>query len=313
MAKPGKRNWRNRTLWTHDNLAILQGMNHETVDLVYLDPPFNSKRTHSAPTNSKADGAAFKDSWNLNDVDTEYLQLLQEHHPTIFAVIDTARIIYGNNMMAYLSMISQRLIAIRDVLKPTGSIYLHCDPTASHYLKLLLDAIFGWKNFRNEIIWKYGLGGSSKKVFSKKHDCILFYTKTEKYTFNKPKVPAVAVNHIMQGKMKGMLDTWTDISFGNSAKERTGYPTQKPLKLLERIVRASSNKGDMVLDPFCGSGTTLIAAEKLQRKWIGIDISSKATEVGMMRFQGIKIRHMTNKLERTDLATYVDLPVDVHN
>ena len=165
-----------------------------------------------------------------------------------------------------------RLKHMRRILKDTGSIYLHCDPTASHYLKMIMDIVFGNDNFRNEIIWVYGLGGSSKSRFSKKHDVILFYSKSGNYYFDKPQVPATS--QMLQGKMKGMLDTWTDIpSLNNMAKERLGYPTQKPNALLERIIKSSSNEGDIVLDPFCGCGTTVHAAELINRKWIGIDIS----------------------------------------
>ncbi len=175
---------------------------------------------------------------------------------------------------------AERLLAIKTVMKPTASLYLHCDPYASHYLKLLTDRILGKQNFRNEIVWGYGLGGSSKRYWSKKHDIILYYSKTGSYYFDKPRMPATS--QMMSGQMKGMLDYWTDIpTINNMAKERLGYPTQKPLALLHRIINASSDLDGLILDPFCGCGTTVHAAEELDRNWIGIDISHFST--GLMR------------------------------
>jgi len=174
---------------------------------------------------------------------------------------------------------AERLIEMHRVLKPTGSIYLHCDQTASHYLKALMDLIFGKQNFRNDIVWSYGLGGSSWDYYSKKHDNIFFFTKGSQYKFNKPLVPATSQR--MKGQMKGATDVWPIPSLNNMSKERLGYPTQKPLELLERIIAASSNKGDVVLDPFCGCGTTLHAAHKFGRRWIGIDVARFS--VGLVR------------------------------
>ena len=184
-----------------------------------------------------------------------------------------------------------RLIPMRRVLKETGSIYLHCDPTASHYLKLVMDTIFGSKQFKNEIIWSYRTGGVSKKWWPKKHDVILFYWKQDKYIHNPPKEriyyerPFFTSNVDEEGRHYAdvyIRDVWDDVKpIINTAKERLGYPTQKPIKLIERIVQASSNEGDLVLDPFCGCGTTIHAAEKLKRNWIGIDISTFS--VGLMR------------------------------
>ena len=275
-------NFSSGTIWTGNNLPILRDMNSATVDLIYLDPPFNSNRTYSAPIGSQAAGAAFKDAWTFDDADRVYLALLQERDPTTFAIIEAARLAHGKGMAAYLGMMAQRLTEMRRVLRETGSLYLHCDPTASHYLKMLLDSLFGHGQFVNEIVWTYGLGGSSKRAFSKKHDCILFYSKTKEYTFDKPLVRATSQR--MKGEMKGMLDTWSDIpSLNNQSKERTKYPTQKPLALLDRIIRASSNEGDMVLDPFCGSGTTLVAAARLGRQWAGIDLSPQAVKLAYER------------------------------
>ena len=153
---PGKpeRNFAPRTIWTGDNLDILRGINSETVDLIYLDPPFNSNRTYSAPIGSKAAGAAFKDSWALDDLDTAWLGLIADLHPAMYRVIEAAGASHSDGMKSYLCMMGVRLLEMRRVLAPTGSIYLHCDPTASHYLRALMDAIFGRVNFRSEIVWR---------------------------------------------------------------------------------------------------------------------------------------------------------------
>lgn len=281
-----KRNWKNRTLWTRDNLHVMQGLNSDSVDLIYLDPPFNSKRNYTAPMDDPADGVKFKfkfkDIWTFDDVDKVHLALLEKNDPQMFAIIDAARAVHSKGMASYLIMMSQRLVEMKRLLKETGSLYLHCDPTASHYLKTLLDCIFGHDNFINEIIWTYGLGGSSPRSFSRKHDVILFYSKSKKYHFDKPLIDATS--NLMKGKQKGMTDTWNDIpSLNNRSKERVGYPTQKPLDLVMRIIEASSKLGDMVLDPFCGCATACVASEILRRKWIGIDISSKAAELVVTR------------------------------
>ena len=148
-------NFKSRTIWTGDNLPIMRGLNSESVDLIYLDPPFNSNQDYAAPIGSKAAGAAFKDTWTLDDVDRLWLLLLRDKDPVLFHVIEGARLVHGKGMASYLSMMAQRLREMKRILKPTGSLYLHCDPTASHYLKLLMDAVFGKGSFRNEIIWHY--------------------------------------------------------------------------------------------------------------------------------------------------------------
>ena len=204
---------------------------------------------------------------------------------------------------AYLVNMAVRLAELHRVLKPMGSLYLHCDPAASHYLKIVLDRIFGEKNFRNELVWHYQTGGASRKWFSKKHDVILFYTKTAKYQFYPEAVPALRTDKAMKrarnpkgarisaGKSEKLpMDVWADIQVLNPmATERLGYPTQKPLALLERIIEASSNEGDIVLDPFCGCGTTVAAAEKLNRKWIGIDITYATVAAIQERFRRQKL------------------------
>ena len=147
-------NWANRTLWTGDNLDIMRGMNSETVDLIYLDPPFNSNKNYSAPIGSEAAGAAFKDTWTLSDVDEAWHGEIADRQPTLYAIIDAAGLSHGKGMKSYLIMMAVRLLEMRRLLKDTGSIYLHCDPTASHYLKTLMDAVFGQGRFRNEIVWR---------------------------------------------------------------------------------------------------------------------------------------------------------------
>ena len=161
MAAP---NFADKTIWTGDNLDILRGMNSECVDLIYLDPPFNSNKTYEAPVGSKAAGAAFKDAWNLSDLDVAWMGLIADEKPEIAYLLDAASRTHGKGMQSYLTMMAVRLLEMRRVLKDTGSIYLHCDPTASHYLKMLMDAVFGQGNFRNEIVWHYGLGGGGGGV-----------------------------------------------------------------------------------------------------------------------------------------------------
>ena len=281
------------TIWTGDNLAILRGMNDACVDLVYLDPPFNSNRNYEAPIGSKAAGASFKDAWTLSDVDVCEHGELADRNPAAYAVITAARLAHGKGMQSYLIFMAVRLLEMHRVLKPTGSIYLHCDPTASHYLKLLMDGIFGKGQFQNEFIWYYSGGGASKKRWARKHDVILFYVKGKKWTFNSDDVRVgykwTAGQRRADGSerqySKGKLpdDVFEQHSLMPWAKERTGYPTQKPLALLERIIKASSNPGDLVLDPFCGCATSLVAADRLGRQWAGIDLSPLAIKLVKQR------------------------------
>ena len=275
----------NRRLYAYDNLEVLNdplALPTDSVDLIYLDPPFNSNSTYNLPFKrlgrDVAAVAAFQDTWTWGEVEDAHLAALDGAPSTrvLADIVQIAQRVEGRrrktNLAAYLVNMAVRLIPMRRVLKPEGSIYLHCDPTASHYLKLLLDALFGRARFINEISWTYGLGGSSKQSFSREHDVLLFYSNSERYFFDKPTVPATS--NRLKGQEKGMLDVWTDIpSLNNMARERLGYPTQKPLELLERIIGASSRPGDLVLDPFCGCGTTAHAAELLGRRWVGIDIS----------------------------------------
>lgn len=369
------------TIWTGDNLNVLRGVNSECVDLVYLDPPFNSNRTYEAPVGSKAAGAAFKDAWTLDDIDQYEHGELADRSPAVYAVIEAARQASGKSMMSYLIFMAVRLLEMHRVLKETGSIYLHCDDAAGHYLKLLMDAVFGADGFRAAITWKRTSAHSDTKQGRRQHgrihDLILFYTRGKSWTWNpvytdydpsyvdsfyrhkdangrryrkgdltaaKPggdtsyewrvkrsaggeweadlddewvqpksgweykgvqpyrgrywayskagmreyaKQNRIAYARTGMPNYKRYLDempgvplqdVWTDIPIA-LGKERLGYPTQKPLALLERIIKASSNEGDMVLDPFCGCATTLVAADRLQRQWAGIDLSPLAVKL----------------------------------
>ena len=309
-------NVENRTIFEGDNLHILRGIDSETIDLIYLDPPFNSNRTYEAPIGSEAAGAAFKDAWTLSDLDNAWHGELAEHEPALYSAISAAEFSHSKSMKAYLIMMGIRMLEMQRVLKPTGSIYLHCDPTAGHYLKTMMDAVFGENNFKREVIWNLGTASGYKSQingFIRGHDTILYYTKsTDTFVFNKifqPHKPEYIKRfskvdeqgrryrddrpnrrrqYLDETEGVALTDVWSDImSFQqhSTSKERTGYPTQKPLALLERIIKASSNRDDIVLDPFCGCATTCIAAESLQRQWIGIDLSPKAVELVKMRLE----------------------------
>jgi site-specific DNA-methyltransferase (adenine-specific) len=348
------------TLYYGDNLDILRRyIKDESVDLVYLDPPFNSAQNYNAFFQEKDGTAAasqiraFEDTWTWNQESQRVYEELILQPGKVGEVMQAFKTFLGtNDMMAYLAMMCPRLVELRRALKSTGSLYLHCDPTASHYLKILCDAILGKDNFRNEIIWKRTTAKSlAFRSLPNNHDILLLYSKDEEFIWNRPFKPydldnleektekkycntdtdgrrytlgdlnnpnpdrpnltyeflghkkvwrwtkdrmeaAYKAGIVVQPspgavpRVKRYLDeqegwplddVWEDIPPLNSqAKERLGYPTQKPLALLERITQASSNPGDVVLDPFCGCGTTIDAAEKLGRKWIGIDVTQLA-------------------------------------
>lgn len=352
-------------LYYGDNLEVLrQNIANESVDLVYLDPPFNSNRAYNvffgdSGSEDAAQIEAFDDTWRWTTVtESQFNDIMSGGAPVKVADAITAmRTLIGeNDMLAYLVNMAPRLVELHRVLKPAGSLYLHCDPTASHYLKLLLDAIFGLERFANEIIWKRSSAHSDSKQgsqhFGRVSDTILFYTKSDKQTFNhqyqpydqeyidrdyrrveegtgrryridnlqgpggaakgNPFYEVMGVSRywrysrqrmqklIDEGRIiqtregavpqyKRYLDEmpgvpaqniWTDIDvINNRSRERLGYPTQKPVALLERILNTSSNEGDVVLDPFCGCGTTIDAAIKLKRKWVGIDVTYIAIDL----------------------------------
>ena len=300
-------------------------MNSASVDLIYLDPPFNSKANYAAPIGSKAAGAAFKDTWTLRDVDVEWINLIETKHRALYRVLLAAMTPSDKSYLVYMAA---RLLEMKRLLRETGSIYLHCDATMSHYLKLLMDAVFGKAAFRNEVIWAYQRWTGATKHFQRMHDAVLFYANQgadftvlkEPYS-RKSKHSAARVSEVREGRLeqsytgdtsrrKAMRDVW-EISYLNSqAKERTGYPTQKPLALLRRIIEASSVNGDIVLDPFCGCATACIAAEQRGRQWVGIDISPKAADLVKSRMHGelglfFSGAHRTDIPRRTDLGKII--------
>lgn len=301
-----------RRLYCGDNFDVIADKLHEDlVDLVYLDPPFNSDEDYSlffgteGLESGEGSWTAFTDTWCWSEASKGALAFVEGSTFTFLATL--LRALLGNlgksPMMAYLVFMAARLIRIHGIMKPTASLYLHCDPSASHYLKSMLDAIFGPQNFRSEIIWRRTGSHSKSKRWAPLHDTILFYTKSDVFTWNAPRRP------LMRGQVAEHCERRTDgrysvvdgeaapdiwafqpytggTVFGTDdgidenvrwlsprAAERLGYPTQKPVALLTRIIEASSNKGDVVFDPFCGCGTTLDAAERLGRQWVGIDVS----------------------------------------
>ncbi|MBU4481863.1 restriction endonuclease [Candidatus Parcubacteria bacterium] len=330
---------KNRTLYFGDNLDILrEKIPNESFDLIYLDPPFNSNRSYNVlfkeeAQESEAQIKAFEDSWHWTRESKEVFDYLvrKTNQDISDLMLALEKIIGHNDVLAYLTMMTVRLIELHRVLKKTGSLYLHCDPTASHYLKIVLDVIFGKKNFMNEIIWHYRRWTTASNRFQRMHDVIFYYTKTDNYIFTKPlqeysnpEWVEDTVRGVVNGKLvrlkdeKGnyikrqkesegvlMHDVWEDINFiAPTSKERLGYPTQKPEALLERIIKASSNKGDWILDPFCGCGTTVSVSERLKRNWVGIDITSLAINL-------IKYR-IKNQFSLGNKQIYVDgLPTDL--
>ncbi|MGL5955029.1 MAG: DNA methyltransferase [Brevinema sp.] len=301
---------KNRTIFCGDCLDILRGFNDKSIDLIYLDPPFNKKKQFVAPIGSDAEGAEFKDYWVKSDIKDAQVALLKEKDERLYNFLELSQYIGDVSNKYYLTYMAIRLIELKRVLKDTGSIYLHCDNTMGHYLKLLLDVIFGHQHFRNEIVWCYtGPSSGKTKQFPKKHDSIFWFSKGEEWLFDGNNIriaykslnsdkgknakiwgsegvlqdPEVRELYLKRGKLP--FDWWDDIPSGGhiSPKERLGYPTQKPLALLERIIKASCPEGGIVLDPFCGCATTCVASEKLGKEWIGIDISKKAYELVNIR------------------------------
>ena len=294
-------------LYYGDCLDVLKhSIEDESIDLIYIDPPFNSKRAYNVlfesidMTDAKAQKEAFADTWSnvsyidemseIQDLDLDLFRFLQN--------LDSIRISKG--VVSYLTIMAHRILYIHKKLKNTGSFYLHCDPTMSHYLKIVGDLIFGRRNFRNEIIWCYTSPGHSSKDFQRKHDIIFRFTKGDDFIFNQQFIPYKSGIHVNpEGKVlayrstiknskrleyeargKPVEDWWNDIyPTDRVRKERLGYPTQKPEALLERIIQASSNEGDTVADFFCGCGTTIAIAQKLNRQWIGADISHLAVRL----------------------------------
>ena len=310
----------NRTLVRGDNLEEMQQFPDECIDLIATDPPFNSKRDYFVPFRDEHGQEpdtlvrAFTDTWRWGEpAEDAYRELMVDIGGQVGDTIQGLRQFLSETpMMAYLVMMAIRIVEMHRILKPTGSLYLHCDPTASHYLKIILDAVFGNRNFMNEIVWSYHRWTGAIKHFQRMHDIILFYTKNRKRSeFNiltesysekskhkgKRKTTVQTDGTLEQtytddtSREKAMRDVW-EISYLNSqAKERLSYPTQKPIALYKRIVAASSNEGDLVLDPFCGCGTTLMAAEELNRRWIGIDLTYLAIGAVKQQFERLFPQH----------------------
>jgi len=385
MPKPISQN----TLYYGDNLPILREyVSDESIDLIYLDPPFNSSRSYNVlfkdegGAESESQITAFEDTWHWgHDAEHIYHELIQNAPAKAATMLGALREFIGENqMMAYLVMMTARLIELQRALKPTGGIYLHCDPTASHYLKIVMDTVFGVQNFRNEIIWqRTSTKGDARQKFGSVHDVILSYTKSGKSEFhpvfldadedylsrftyddkdgkgiyrlapldspnprpnltyeykgypsptkgwrvskalmeqldnegrlyfpNDPKGRIARKHYLEEQEGRKASDVWTDIPpLQASASERLGYPTQKPLALLERIIEASSNEGDLILDPFCGCGTAIAAAQKLDRKWIGIDITHLS--ISLMKY---RMKDAFGLVEKKDYAV-VGEPEDI--
>ena len=372
-------------------------MNSACVDLIYLDPPFNSNTNYAAPIGSKAAGAAFKDTWTLADVDIAWLDLIEAKEPLLNRVICAAMTKSDKSYLIYMAV---RLLEMRRLLKPTGSIYLHCDPTMSHYLKLVMDAVFGKAQFRNEVIWKRTSSHNNAKCWGPVHDCILYYSEGTaapvwnrvlrpfdqdyvkrlykysdehgQYQVNSLTGPGVrfgdsgqpwrGIDPSERGRHwamppdrslpewfvfpdgyaempahkrldvldeqgliywppKGVMPQFKRYLIPNSGaplidvvhdlppvrgRENTGYPTQKPLALLRRIIKASSNEGDMVLDPFCGCATACIAAELEHRHWVGIDIEPKAADLVKDRMD-CEVRLFYRGSHRKDIPQRTDI------
>ncbi len=372
-------------------------MNSESVDLIYLDPPFNSNQDYAAPIGSEAAGAAFKDTWTFSDVDEAWHGEIAEREPKLYAAIDAAGVTHGKSMKAYLIMMAVRLLEMRRILKETGSIYLHCDPTASHYLKLLMDGIFGRNGFVNEIVWKRTSAHNAMKGWGPVHDTILFYGGSqfqwnrifqpydpeyvEKFYRHQDSKGRYRIGDLTAAEPRGgesgrpwrgidpgsrhwapsrsfpggealpasthaaldaldemgrlhwpekgdkpgfkrylhempgsaVQDVVTDIRpLSHAAKERVGYPTQKPLALLGRIIEASSNPGDIVFDPFCGCATALVAADRLNREWAGIDLSPIAARLVLKRLREDRGELFDDVIHREDIPALSDFWLHPH-
>ena len=273
------------------------------IDLIYIDPPFNSNRNYNVLIESKLTEEAFQDKWSSVSYLDE-LEGIATMNPNLYnflKMLETTGL--PKSYISYLVNMSLRCWYMKEMLKDTGSFYYHCDPTMSHYVKIMLDYIFGRGNFRNEIIWGYTSGGASKSHFSKKHDIIFLYSKTNNYKFNsqlykrfvdKSKGYDPRIKYLKdeetgkEYRLNIMTDCWNDIGIiSPNSFERLGYPTQKSEKLLERIILASSNEGDLIADFFMGAGTTIAVAERLNRKWIGSDINHRALQITQSRIENL--------------------------
>lgn len=287
-----------QNLYIGDNLPIMLRMESDTVDLIYTDPPFNSNTFRKG----KTEAHSFDDTWSKAEVDYAHAVNLKFQYPHMWQMIVLTEKMHSKSMHNYLAFMAPRLVQMHRLLKPTGSLYLHCDASANYYLRVLLDCIFGGRNFRNEIVWCYTGPSAAKKNFPAKSDTIFRYTKTGAWTFNEDaiRIPykkltyqhreeqdsgiggKLTLENIEEYQNRGKMpeNWWSDISpVGRIKSERTGYQTQKPLGLTDRVIKASSNDGDLILDPFCGCATACVSASGLRRQWVGIDQNKKAVEI----------------------------------
>ena len=337
-----EQNFPDNILYELDNLDVLRGMNSETVDLIATDPPFNTQRNRAGTAGFYVDNwkwgdtGVLPDQWAWNEVHPVWLEQVKDDNPALHAVIEAARVCHGDDIAAFLCFLSVRLLECHRVLKPEGSIYLHCDHAANGYIRMAMDAIFGRKNFRREIVWDIQvLSGFKTQAdnWIRGHDTIFYYAKGRRPVFNKQSQPhrkeyldrfnkfdangrayfdgrgkpRYLDEVVARGKAVG--DVWSDImSFQQNptSTERTGSPDQKPLALYERIILASSNMGGLVLDPFAGCATTIIAARKHGRRWVGIDRRADARYHVVCRMAGVKAKDADEIRKRPDLADWLD-------
>ena len=344
-----------KRLYIGDNLPIMLGMESDSVDLIYTDPPFNTGTFRKGKTEKHS----FIDTWSEYQVDFAYAYSLKMHHPKLWEMIALAEDMHSPAMRHYLEFMAPRIVQMHRVLKPTGSLYLHCDTNANYYLRILIDCVFGKSNFRNEIVWHHPKIGVGKNKFTSNTDTIFFYSKTENYRFvaqrdDRPNElytrwksklkegvlyyaqaklindsPAKSKIRVREGELGRKLrdddivvdfndsenhkvvDNVWKISFvkGNS-KESTGYNSQKPLTLVDRVIRASSNEGDLVMDPFCGCATTCVSAAGLNRQWVGIDQNEDAIHIFRDRLTGDLLTHAfeTNMPVDAKLQQPIELP-----
>lgn len=327
------------SLFQGDNLAVLRThVTDASVDLVYLDPPFNSNKAYaSAPR--RAGGPkilGFDDTWRWDArAQAAFEELVaSEARPALGTLLRALREVIGiGDLLAYLTMMAGRLVELHRVLSPAGALYLHCDPTASHYLKVVLDVVFGAGTFQNEVVWRYRRWPARARRFQRMHDVLLYYSKSDRgeHTFEtlygyeklaestrktfgtKKQLADFSSGHRKPSTTEEetvgppLSDVWEIGVIAPIGRERTGWPTQKPEALLERIVRASSKPGDLVLDPFCGSGTALVVAHRLGRRFVGIDAAPLAIDTARRRLAASAVtasvvRHGAPRGELADVA-----------
>ena len=337
-----KQNFPDNTIYELDNLRVLRGMNSETVDLIATDPPFNTKRNRAGTAGFYVDNwkwgdtGKLPDQWAWNEVHPVWLEEIRDDNRALYEVIEAAGHCHGPDIAAFLCFLSVRLLEMHRILKPTGSLYLHCDHTANAYIRMALDAIFGAKNFRNEIAWCYTGPSNTPRWFPRKHDTIWFYAKSRETRFNGDSIrkpfkasytPARGIHGANIGEdteekrrihERGTIppDWWADDHLTNISawrNELTGSPDQKPLALYERIVLASSNTGDLVLDPFAGCATTIMAAQNNGHRWVGIDRRPDARFHVVCRMEGIKAKDAEDIRKLPHLTDWLDARLARHD